>query len=165
MLDKRLYREVSDLLDLSVADDKIVRILMVRGFTTEQIKRAIKDVRDKSDIVQKEKKPSAPIEETIETAPTKRFAGISKMFGKETEASVLAEEAAKMAKEDAKLVQEEKQMRHTMKNLQAPVLPVEVQDVLKLMDKLLHKLPDGDVAKFSKSRDFAKYKAVMQRYL
>ena len=165
MLDKRLYRQVSDLLDLSVADDKIVRILMVRGFTTEQIKRAIKDVRDKSDTVIADRRQSAPVAETIETAPTKRFAGISKMFGKQTEAQVIAEEMSNMAKEDVKLVAEEKQMRAELKKLQPQGLPIEVQDVLKMMDKLLAKLPDGDVAKFSKSRDFAKYKAVMQRYL
>ncbi|MEK6849694.1 MAG: hypothetical protein AABY01_03945, partial [Nanoarchaeota archaeon] len=90
MLDKGLYREVSDLLDLQVDDDKIVRILLVQGFTTEQIKRAVKDIRTKQAPIAVKEARHEPVSETIEAGASKRVGMLNKMFGKETEAQIVS---------------------------------------------------------------------------
>ncbi len=39
----------------------------------------------------------------------------------------------------------------------------ETREVLRMMDRLLEKLPESEIRKFSKSREFSKYKKVMER--
>jgi uncharacterized protein YceH (UPF0502 family) len=169
MLDKRLTREVSDLLELSVADDKIVRILLVRGFTTEQIKRAIKEIRDKTGKPEIKERRSNPVSETIEAAPGKRFSFVQDMFGGKTEAESLEDETKKIEQEEQAMKVEEAKMTNVlaaaMNAPQQDSVPHDVKRMLKLMDSLLAKLPRDQIDSFAKSKDFALYKRVMEKYV
>ena len=44
-----------------------------------------------------------------------------------------------------------------------PVNP-EVKAVLRIMDKLLRKLPEEEIEKFSKTKDYELYRRVLDRY-
>jgi len=175
MLDKRLYRDASDLLELSVSDDKIVRILLVRGYTTEQIKRAIKEIRSEGGGQREHRhQVQAPITETIETGPSKRFGFLNKIFGKGgTEEEILEEEAKRLTEEEDKLKEEEQKIRDDLKKVidrtqeieeNKSSIPKDVKYVLQMVDELLGKLPDKDVKKFVESPQFAQYKKVMKKY-
>ncbi len=168
MLDKRLTREVSDLLELSVADDKIVRILLVRGFTTEQIKRAIKDIRDKPNLAAPEKK-QAPVSETIETGASKRVGFMNKFFNSSSEAELLEQDINKMkAEENAMKLMEAKltnELSHALNAPQIDSIPMDVKQVLKQMDQLLAKLSKADVERFARSKEFEQYQAVLNKYV
>lgn len=177
MLDKRLYRDVSDLLELSVSDDKIVRILLVRGYTTEQIKRSIREIRSKGTVrhIAEMKPKSTPISETIETGPSKRFGFLNKLFkGNLSEEEMLAEEAQRLASEESKLKAEETKIQSELQSViekakglsskEIAAVPEDVRQVLRFVDELLGKLPEKDVKTFVESPQFAKYKRVMKKY-
>lgn len=167
MLDKRLYREVSDLLELQVDDDRLVRILLVQGFTTEQIKRAIKDIRAKGDLPESTKK-AGPVSETIEAGASKRFNMLDKVFGTKSEAEIIAEETKKMEDHEKKLQEEEQKLVQEAVELTTnskQSIPADIKKVLKLMDSLLGKLPEAEVKRFAKSQEFDTYQAVMKKYL
>lgn len=171
MLDKRLTRDISDLLELNVSDDKIIRIMMVRGFTTEQVRRSIKEIRNKEVPIEGPAQKSAPVSETIETGPSKRFGMLDKVFGKsQTDEEILAEEEAKLIGHEKVLRDEEVRVHEEVQRLENETLhaptsvPEDVREVLRLMDTLLEKLPDKEVERFSKSPQFEKYRAVMRKY-
>jgi SOS response regulatory protein OraA/RecX len=170
MLDKKLYRDVSDLLELNVDDEKVIRILMVRGYTTEQVKRTIREIRDKGDI-QKKSKSDSPIKEVIETSPSKRFSMFGKIVGKKaSEEELIQKEVEKITKEEELMI---KQAQTIHKELQedleraaeVPHAPEDIKEVLLIMDRLLEKLDDQAVLNFAKSKSFDKYKQVMEKYL
>lgn len=178
MLDKRLYRDVSDLLELGISDDKIIRIVLVRGYTTEQIKRSIKEIRSKAP-KEEIKHKSALVSETIEAGPSKRFGFLNKIFNRSiTEEDLLAEEARRLADEERKLKDEESKIRSDLQKViekakgieggigieKIKVIPDDVRNVLKMVDELLGKLPEKDVKKFVASPKFAQYKKVMKKY-
>lgn len=181
MLDRRLYRDVSDLLELNVADDKIVRILLVRGFTTEQVKRAIKEIRSKAEPRPEPPKKQAPVSETIETGPSKRFGFMSKLFGKKlSDEEIIADEAGKLAIEERKLKTEEAQIHAEVQRLvekaqklggepvrlmSVTTVPDDVKEILRMVDGLLDKLPEEEIQRFARSPQFEKYKAVMKKYV
>ncbi len=168
MLDKGLYREVSDLLDLQVDDDKIVRILLVQGFTTEQIKRAVKDIRTKQAPIAVKEARHEPVSETIEAGASKRVGMLNKMFGKETEAQIVAEETRKYAEEEVKIKAEEKKLVEHSDEIMAQnqkTIPADVKKVLKMMDRLLGEMPEAEVKKFARSEEFDIYRDVLKRYL
>ncbi len=169
MLDKRLTREVSDLLELSVADDKIVRILLVRGSTTEQIRRAIKEIRDKSGKPEIKENKTGPVSETIEAAPGKRFSFVQDMFGTKSDAEALEDETKKIEQEENAMKLEEAKLTNVLSQaMNAPNIesvPHEVKRMLKLMDALLAKLSKEQIDSFAKSKDFALYKRVMEKYV
>ena len=169
MLDKRLYRDVSDLLELNVSDDKIIRIMMVRGFTTEQVRRVIKDIRSKAGMPEAAPTKALPVSETIETAPSKRFGMFNKLFGKgPSDDEVLAEEAAKLDEHENLLREEESRVNAEVEKFaDAPMtrVPDDVREVLRMMDALLEKLPEKEIERFSHSPAFEKYRAVMRRYI
>jgi hypothetical protein len=183
MLDKRLMRDVSDLLELNVGDEKIVRIMMVRGFTTEQVKRVIKDIRSKSGTKHEPvaHHKSAPVTETIENSPSKRFGILGKLFGKQSDEEMIAEETAKLVKQEQHLKNEEARVHAEVQQLvqkakslegqepkhaRSPAgIPDDVKDVLHIVDGLLEKLPDTEIERFTQSPQFERYKAVMKKYL
>jgi hypothetical protein len=169
MFDKRLTREVSDLLELSVADDKIVRILLVRGFTTEQIRRAIKEIRDQTGKPELKEHKQKMVSETIETGASKRFSFVQDMFGAKTEAEALEDETKKIEAEEHAMKLEEAKMTNVLAEaMNAPAtesVPHDVKRMLKLMDTLLAKLPRDQIDSFAKSKDFALYKRVMEKYV
>jgi|GEM_PF-5261943 len=180
MIDKRLYRDVSDLLELNVSDDKIIRIMMVRGFTTEQVRRIIKEIRTKGAPMEQPKEKSRPVAEHVVTTPSKRFGGLAKIFGRSpTDDEIIAEEAAKLVEHERLLKEEEvrvhaqvqalvekaEQLNAEKKRQPKSGIPEDVKDVLQMVDDLLEKLPEEEIRRFSQSPQFEKYKAVMKKYV
>ena len=178
MIDKRLFRDVSDLLELDVSDEKIVRILLVRGYTTEQIRRTIKDIRAKGDQPNEQPAKNGAVAETIETGPSRRFGFLNKIFGSRSDEEILAEETQKLVeqeneikKEEAKIheevqrvVEKAKALERTTRVRTVTAVPDEVRDVLQMVDGLLEKLPEEEIRRFTQSPAFESYKAVMKKY-
>jgi hypothetical protein len=165
---------VSDLLELNVSDDKIVRIMMVRGFTTEQVRRIIKDIRSKSGMPEALVAKQSPVSETIETGPSKRVGMLASLFGKSSGEDAMAEETLKLAEHERQLKAEESRVHDQLQAMlekngppeqHTRGVPDDVVEVLRIVDSLLGKLSDEEIRRFAQSPQFAKYKAVMTRYL